>query len=293
MSVLDAPRGYAQLGLDASSGERVVITGEGGRSMQVAERVATGRRRVTLLLSSWQHGAPSPTSMGALLDAAARRGVSVQGAKVARALGARSLEAVLVHGEVVPCDVLAVVPRRVPGPVPGAATGRHGGVEVGLDMRSAVPGVLSAGGCAELHEGSPPHATLVDEEGPSGRVAGANAAGHRARLSAARCFSRSALGVTWTRRGTGAAPARAAGLDAVAIGRRDAESACTIVYDRATGAVLGLETVEARYSSGPVAASMGPFTTLRSLAYEGSLGSSDISMVSETARLGLEAWSRS
>ena len=295
VSVLDSPEGYGGLGRDMASAERVVVSGEGARGLQVAEAVAAGGRRVTLFVSSWQHRRPSSLAAEVLFAAAGRRGVAVRQGRVDRALGARRLEAVLDQGEVVPCDALAMVPRRVPRGIPGqVAEGRHGGARVGLDMRTSAPGVFSAGGCAELAEGLPPHATLEDEQGPSGRVAGANATGSTVRISASRRASCSVFGLEWVCIGADVPAARAAGLDAVAFGMRgDETSSCTLVYTRASGTVLGLEVVGGQSRSEPAIPRMGLPATLRSLAYDDQLGSSDISMVSETARLGLEAWSKS
>lgn len=293
--VLDTPGSYAGLGREVASAERVVVAGEGGRGMQVAERVASDGRRVTVIPSSWQHGAPGAPAADVLRSALEGMGISVGTCRVDRALGTRRLEAVLAGGEVVPAEALAVVPRRTPGRVPGqAAVGRHGGVRIELDTRTSVPGILSAGGCAELGVGSPPHSTLEDEPGPSGRVAGANATGFSVSLPTARRFSCSAFGLVWARIGEEVAGARAAGFDADAVGERwDERSSCSIVYDRARGTVLGLEVVHEREGAEPALPPMRGPLTLRSLAYECPLGSSDISMVSETARLGLGVWSRS
>ena len=294
VNVLDSPGAYAGLGRDLASAERVVVAGEGVRGMQVAERAASGGRRATMLLSFWQHAAPGRLAAQVLFDAAERKGVSVRAGRLDRALGARGLEAVLTGGEVLPSDVLAVVPRRMPRPVPSpAAVGPGGGVLVGPEMRTTVPGVFSAGGCAELEWG-PSHATLEDEQGPSGRIAGANAGGADVRISESRRFRCAVFGLSWTRMGAGVAAARAAGVEVGTVGvRRDERSSCAIVYDRRKGTALGVETVEEEAHAEPMLVALGGLATLRSLAYCSALGSSDISLVSEAARLGLERWSRS
>ena len=293
VTLLDSPEAFARLGRDLRVAERVLVAGEGSRGLQVAERAATGGRRVTVVVTSWQHGAPGPLAAKVLCDAAARKGVSVRQGRVDRALGQRALQAVLVDGEVVPADALAVAPRRVPRNVPHPASpGRRGGVRVGLGMETTVPDVFAAGGCAELSEGNPPQATLEDEPGSSGRIAGANAAGGRAKVPPSRRFSASLFGLVWTRVGIGVSAAGAAGLDVVG-GRGDDSSSCAMVYDRARGDVLGVELVGDESHRDILPHFIGRLGTLRSLAYDGALGSSDISMVSETARLGLEAWSRS
>ncbi|MDE1857649.1 MAG: FAD-dependent oxidoreductase [Thaumarchaeota archaeon] len=293
VTLLDSPEAFARFGRDLCAAERVLVAGEGARVLQVAERAASGGRGVTAVITSWQHAAPGPLAAKVLCDAASRRGVSVRQGRVDRALGPRALQAVLVDGEVVPADALAVAPRRVPRRVPHPASpGRLGGVRVGFGMETTVPDVFAAGGCAELSEGNPPQATLEDELGPSGRIAGANAAGGRARMPLNRRFSTHLFGLLWTRVGTGVSVAGAAGLDVIGE-RADDHSSCAMVYDRAKGDVLGMELVGDESHRELLPHFTGRLGTLRSLAYDGALGSSDISMVSETARLGLEAWSRS
>jgi NADPH-dependent 2,4-dienoyl-CoA reductase/sulfur reductase-like enzyme len=295
VTVMDSPERYAGLRQAWASSERVAVAGEGTRAMEIADRVAYGGRRVTVLLSTWQHAAPGALAAQVLQDAAMERGVSLVCGRVDRALGPSRLEAITSAGQVLPCDALAVAPRRTPNHIPGqAAVGRHGGVRTRLDMRSGVPGILSAGGCAELEEGNPSPCTLEDEQGTSGRIAGANAAGAGVRMPACRRASCSVFGLVWTRVGMGASAARAAGLDVgEVVERRDERSSCTITYDRASGVAVGLEVVSEQGSREQAAAPLDGPATLRSLAYGGTLGSSDISMVSETARLGLELWSRS
>ena len=295
VTILDSPEKYSALGRDMASADAVVVSGEGGRGLQVAEKAAGRGRRVALFISSWQHAAPGPLASRVLFDAAEQRGVSVRAGRVSRALGAVKLEAVLAQGEVVPAGALAVAPRRTPRPVLGpAGVGKRGGVKVGLDLRTSTPGILAAGGCAELSEGSPSGASLEDEQEPSGRTAGANATGSTVVMPHARRVTCSVFGLVWTCVGTGIAAARAAGLEVDSVGeRRDEVTSCALVYDRATGRVLGLEAVHEQRACGVAIPGIVTPTTLRSLAYDGSLGSSDISMVSETARLGLQAWSRS
>lgn len=294
-TTMDSPGTYGRFGLALASSERVAVAGEASRGLQVAERATAGGRQVTVFASSWQHGAPGLLAGSVLSDAARERGVSLVHGRVDRALGARKLEAVLVAGKVVPADALAVVPRRVPGRIPNpAAPGKHGGLSVMLDMRTGCPDILAAGGCAEVEEGNPPSATLEDEEGPSGRIAGASATGLDVRLPVFRRWSCSVFGLTWSCVGIGGAAARAAGLYVDEVGeRRDGRSSCALVYDRRSGAVLGVETVGAPAEGEAPVPHLDRQVTLRTLAYGDALGSSDITAVSDTARLALETWSKS
>jgi len=74
--------------------------------------------------------------------------------------------------------------------------------------------------------------------------------------------------------------------DRTAIGRNGEKTACEIVFDRKSGMVAGMEFVGEIGSRvmGEVPSTID--LNLRALAYGGT-GSSDISLISETARLGL------
>jgi NADPH-dependent 2,4-dienoyl-CoA reductase/sulfur reductase-like enzyme len=290
VTVLDGPSKYSGLGRELGSVERAVVAGEGVRGMQVAERIAAAGRRVTLVVSFWQRRPPGGPAAEVLFDAARAMGVGVSCGRVGRALGATQLEAALVEGRVVPSDSLAFVPLRVPRvPPTTAALGKRGGVAVGPDMRTSVPSTLSAGGCAELTSGIPPSSTLEEEQRSTGRVSGANASGADLRVPATRRSVCSIFGLTWTSIGVGLAESRAAGLAAVSR-RWDEWTSCTVVYERGRGVVMGLEVVEDASRPSPSLPSEVSRCTLKSLAYC-PLGSSDISVVSETARQGLKEWS--
>lgn len=291
--VLDSAGSYEELGAAACSADRVLVCGEGARGLQVAERIAARGTRASLLVSCWQPGEPSPPVLEVISCAAFERGINVAPGRAERVTGIARVEAVLAGGEVVPCDAFAFIPRRVPRALPIAArSGRSGGTLVDTLLRTSMPGVFAAGGCAELEGSLPSGSTLGTEPGMSGRVAGANAAGASIRIGPTRSWSSCVLGLRWSNAGPGASACRAVGMDVREVGRRwDARSACTLVYERKTGRVVGTEVVEPIDSpSAGLAISAAASANLRSLAY-GGLGSSDISLVSETARLGLMSWS--
>jgi thioredoxin reductase len=288
VTVMDSPAKYR--GLEVAESERLVVSGEGERGMELAGMFAGGRR-TTLMVEAWQRGPPGAHAMSVLEDVSASAGVTLSSGGVGRALGPNRLEAVLVEGRVVLADFLVFVPRRLPRSVAGLSS-TCGGVKVGLDLRSDVPSTLAAGGCAQLAAGLPPNAVLDQEPGGSGRIAGANSTGADFRLPIHRVRKSLAFGLTWTRFGAPPGSAMIGGRELATFGERwDERSSCSIVYDRKRGDVLGIETVEdpsrrtAFLPCLPV--------TLRTLAYDGAWGSSDISMVSETARLGLREWSGS
>ncbi|MDG6899340.1 MAG: FAD-dependent oxidoreductase [Nitrososphaerota archaeon] len=291
--VLDSAARYEEFGSASASADRILICGEGARGLQVAERLSARGARPSLMVSCWQRGGPSSPVLGVVSDAAHARGICLGPGTVSRVVGFARTEAVIARGDVVPCDVLAFIPRRVPVAIRLAAPpGRSGGVLVDRYLRARAPGVFAAGGCAELDGSLPPRATLVDEPRLSGRTAGANSAGGNISIGSVRSWSLSVLGLRWSRTGPDAPTCESLGMDVREVGRRwSGCSACSLVYERGTGRVIGAEVIEPADSpTGGLGSSASGSATLRSLAYAHP-GSSDISVVSDTARLGLASWS--
>jgi thioredoxin reductase len=295
VTTLDRPGKYVELGLALGAVSVAVVQGEGRRGLAVAERLGGGGRKVKLLISNWQDEEPSPPILAVLSQAAEDEGISIARGRVDRAIGWGALEGVITAGKVVPCDTLALVPRRVPSTVttPGGP-GRLGGISVDMNMRTGVHGVYAAGGCAELEAGLPPSATLGGEAASSGRIAGANSMGQNLTIGFARFMEVVLFGLRWLRVGVGHSSSRGLGTKVGVVGRRwDSSSACTIFYDERSGKVVGLETVEEVTSlSHEILSVVSGSASLRTMAYGGASGSSDISLVSDTARLGLQSWSR-
>ncbi len=284
---------YAELGRSRGSILHPIVFGEGARALQVAEQLSGDDRSVQVVASHWQHGEPSAAVREVLEHAAGRRRVSVANGKVTRAVGEGSLEAVVVGGRVACCDSLALLPDRIPRVVPAAARlGRAGGFAVDRGLRTSSPSIYAAGGCAEICAGDSGSVTLEGEPGMSGRIAGANSVGHSLTMGSVVRIEVAAFSLLWTTvearfglAGTSLFP-----LDTVTQRWAD-DSACTITFERLKGRVVRVESVErgshGRTQSPPLALTG---ETLRSLAYS---GSSDISLVSDTARLGLRHWSDS
>ncbi len=210
-----------------------------------------------------------------------------------RVLGDESTEAVVVSGEVLACDSLALVPRRVPKVVPTEArTGPLGGIVVERDMRTTIQSVFAAGGCAEVRAGIAPSSTLDEECLVSGRIAASNCMGEKNLIPRARCIELLVFGLRWIRAGMEAQSAAHSGGRIAQVGLRRGLSACTILYDRPTQRVVGFESIEPPEASpiGGIMLEGGP--SLTTLSY-GGLGSIDISVVPDTARLGLRQCQRS
>ena len=288
--LLDRAREYADVGNSASSASKVVIYGEGMRGLQVASRIYRGRD-VRIIISHWAEGEPSWNIRAAIFRAAGECGVSIGYGTLSKAIGLGPLEAVVVDGKIVPCDLLALLPRRVPRVIPmPAQTGRYGGLSVDRHLMTSTACTYAAGGCAELSCRRGAGSTLENESGMSGRVAGANAAGRHLTFEGAKSKELRFFGLRWAAAGDWGAPFGESPTVGV-ITETLEESACTITFERSTGRALGVETVEPA-DSAPVDLSSvaSGAASMRTLAYG---GSSDISLVSETARLGLRTWQSS
>lgn len=292
--VLDGARKYAEVGRAISSVEEVLVAGEGFRGLEAAEKLGGRGRRVSLIVSHWQWEAPSPVAFQVIVEAAQEKGVRVLGGTLTRAVGAGMVEAVVADGSVLPCDALVIVPRRVPRMIQvEARRGSRGGLLVDRLMKTSAESTYAAGGCAELEGAIPPRATLEREAGLSGRIAGSNCMGTKHAIGLVRFNELYVFGLRWTRVGMGPVSARASGLVVSDVERRwGRTSACSVAYERFTGRVMGVESVEATNISPVSLPPLESGATLKTLAFSG-LGSSDISLVSETARLGIGSWPRS
>ena len=294
--ILDGTESYAALGRERSSMSRVVLQGKGIHAFHVADRLTGGGRSVTLLAAHWMESFACKTIGDAVRDAAAEKGISIIDSKLECAVGSGRVEAVIAGGAVVPCDILAVLPGRRPRvPRTFAETGPKGGLLVDEFLVSSSPLLYAAGWCAEPRNGRPNPFTLEGASAMSGRVAGANATGHRLALRPSRFAEASFFGLRWARAGASLGEARGRGCVVSEISRRwSPESACSMVYERPSGKILGVELVIEEGSERlGIFAEITSSSSLRGVAYGVSGDSSDISLVSDTARLGLEAWSGS
>ena len=288
--VLDSARAYSDLGRLSGQASRVVVTGEGVRCLEVADRLAGGGKTVDVVISDWRPAPPSSATSEVLYEAAKERGVGIRSGSVTRALGAGELEAALVDGAVTRCDALVVVPRRVPNVVPSRLRlGPAGGVLVDGGLRTGDPSTFAVGGCAEPARAAPPR-TFSEEPSMTGRVAASNCLGDGLRPGTPGRWGRVIFGLRWTRYGA-FPPSGPPGPGRPGIAKRwDRRTACAIAFEGATGRILAVEAAEDADSRSSVAFPTSP-TSLSSLAY-GGFGSSDISPVSDTARLALEKWRR-
>jgi hypothetical protein len=159
-------------------------------------------------------------------------------------------------------------------------------------MRSSEFGVYAGGGCSEMvpPDGS---STLPLRSSPaaSGKVAGANSTGRNGFLRWAGSFSTVLFGLSFEGAGLSFQEASGGGMRAVETAKSDgSSSACSVVYHQPTGRVLGaqLASPTARGISGTIAMAVSSRLDLGSLAYSDLGDSTDISLLQDTARQGLE-----
>jgi NADPH-dependent 2,4-dienoyl-CoA reductase/sulfur reductase-like enzyme len=287
--ILDGASRYIQLGRLRSSMSEIVVQGEGALALQVAGQLCGDGRRVRILANRWNHGEPSPAVREVLEDAAGEREISTMKGILGKAVGSGSLEAIVVEGSVIPCDTLAVLPKRTPRVLPmEARIGTKGGILVDRTLVTSSPSIFAAGGCAELSSDPFTSKTLEDRTAQSGRIAGANSLGNHYVVDPVVPTVVAIFGLRWTRVCTGATAASVPGRLASSVSQRvGSKSACTIVFERVNGRVLAIETVEETTNpSVDISPGSTGAESLRTLAYS----SSDISLVSDTARLGLNIW---
>jgi NADPH-dependent 2,4-dienoyl-CoA reductase/sulfur reductase-like enzyme len=283
--LLDSQRSYQDLGSESGNYGRIVIAGEGGRSLEVAERLTGGGRSIRVVVSHWQAGPPSRLVFCHISEAAKQRNVSITSGRLTDAVGTGRVEAAVIEGEVSSCDSVIFVPRRLPRvPVTDVRLGRTGAVLVGRSLAASVPGTFAAGGCAEV-EGVESPSTLAGEPSSSGRIAGANCLGATVSLSSVSSTELLLFGLRWVRMRARQTRAQL-GWNRTTISQNGEKTACEIAFDRQSGRVTGMEFVGEIGSRviGEVPSTLD--LNLKALAYGGT-GSSDISMISETARLGL------
>jgi len=292
VSVLDGPEKYEGLRRACPSLDTALVTGGGYRALEVADRLSSRGAKVHLLISGWERDPPSQLALDVIADAAQERGVEARLGGVSKAVGEGRVEAAVVAGAVVPCDLIVVVPPRLPNPVRSKMRlGPGGGLEVDRTMRTSEPSVYAVGGCAELKGNAQGCGVLADVSSISGRIAGSNCAGTHRSIAGTLVDELQVFGLRWSR--TTAFPRGARlGRGWETVDRRwGPGSACSIAHERGSEKVVGVEWV--RPSTSPTAG-LPPLTsglTLESLAF--GLGSSDISPISETARLGLREWPKS
>ena len=290
--ILDGPEKYEELGRARPSIDKVVVVGEGYRGLEVADRLCGLGAEVLLMISCWQYEAPAEIVVDVIEDAAGERGIEIKRGVVSKVVGNGRVEAVVAGGSVIPCDTVVVAPLRIPNPVRSSLRlGHMGAVEVDGAMRTSEPSMFAAGGCAELKGSLFASGTLTSEPSLTGRIAGSNSAGSTHSIGGERIDELRVFGLGWSRIGRRGAPRKCWNKAETVSRRWGHASACVITHERFSERVVGVESIQPSSSSPAGLPPLAPGVTLGALAY--GLGLSDISQISETARLGLRDWPKS
>jgi pyruvate/2-oxoglutarate dehydrogenase complex dihydrolipoamide dehydrogenase (E3) component len=293
--ILDSLPRYMELSRRMGCSASAVVCGKGLSAFKVADRLRGEGRKVTFLCPGriLDDGLSSVVRR-LLLQRAAEAGVQLLDLSLDRAVGTDSVEAVIARGKVIRCDTLAVLPDQVPDfPHGHLETGPRGGILVDRTLRSNSGRCYAAGGCAEFGVGGMSQTMLLGRSAEaSGRVAGANASGLKLPFTPASSIDAALFGLRFASAGLRVGEAPPLWMDAVeTTWRRDSTSACSIVHDRLSGRVLGVQVLgpSSCHLSGFLSLVVTQSVRLSTLAYGDSGSSTDISLVAETASQGL-AW---
>ncbi len=283
---------YFHLGRAAANYERVVVSGHAIDALRIGSDLSGRGTSVAVIVPK---GDELERQVGdgaarALKRRAAEMEIEVVTGRPQRALGIERLEAIVVEGKILRCDGLALLPDLDPSfPSNSADLGQRGGILVDEHLGTSIPGLLAAGGCAEMAISS--HwrtGSLERSADASGRAAGANAAGRATTFLPVGYVQLRLFGLDLVVAGLTEIEARFVGYDATETHyRQDDTTECTIVSEKRTGRVLGVQIVSpsgARGQAVPFAALQ--LMTMKSLAYSDFGGSTDISLVAEAARQG-------
>ena len=303
--ILKGPADYVRLSTQLEALQTIVVSGPVPLGLRLGEILANKGKRVFVYCGreGLAHQFSDPVA------AAIRRQVSVGNRKnevklvdasIDSVLGVHEAEAVASSGSVRTCDGVVVVPRSVPVvPAVGCERGRNGGLLVDASMSTSLRGVFAAGDSAEIKfKSGSVTARLHSTSIIGGEVAGVNAAGGKASASPSWAVGQTYFGLELSSAGLGEEEALAIGLDAgTETGRyREVrfgggrETLISMVYDRASHQVYGLQIAGWGASSLSSAASMTVSLGLRveqllRMEFPYSPGSSyEISPISLTAR---------
>jgi NADPH-dependent 2,4-dienoyl-CoA reductase/sulfur reductase-like enzyme len=265
--VLRGPEDYLKLSAGMEALQTVVVSGPIPLALKLGEIIARKGKGVRVYCGREGLARQFPEPVASAI----RRQVSVSSKKagvvlvddsVDSILGVEKAEAISSSGSVQTCDGVVVIPRSVPAvPAVECEKGRDGGLLVDASMSTSLGGVLAAGDSAEFRfkSGSVP-ARLYSTSRMGGEVAGINAAGGRATAAASWAVEQTYFGLEFCSAGLSEVEALAMGLDArTETGEsRDPsfsgsggtrETLVSLVYDRATHQVYGLQVAGWRASS--------------------------------------------
>ncbi|HVC27276.1 MAG TPA: FAD/NAD(P)-binding oxidoreductase [Nitrososphaerales archaeon] len=271
--VLKGPADYILLseGLDAL--QTVVVSGPIPLALKVGEILAARGKRAQVYCGKEGLERQFSTPVAAAIRRAASSGrkagrVLLVDGPVDSILGVARAEAIVSSGSVSTCDAVVVIPASAPSfPLVDCKKGRGGGLLVDSSMSTSQPGVFAAGDSAEIKfkSGSVP-ARLHSTSRMGGEVAGTNAAGGRATAAPSWAVEQTYFGLEFCSAGLSEEEASAMGLEAATetATSRDVrfekeerrETFVSMVYDKGTHQVYGLQVAGWRASSLSSAASL-------------------------------------
>ncbi len=273
--VLSGPSDYLRLSAGLGSLHTIAVSGPVPLGLKLGEILAAKGKRV--LLYCGKEGLAHQFSEA--FAGAIRREVSLRGREavvvvedsVDSILGVQRAEAIASGGSVQTCDGVVVVPRSVPAfPAVDCEKGSNGGLLVDSSMSTSLRNVFAAGDAAEIRfkSGSVP-ARLHSTSRMGGEVAGTNAAGGQATAAPSWTVEQEYFGLELCSAGLSESEALAMGLDAATESGESRDllfggsgsggggvTMVSMVYDRATHQVYGLQVAGWRASSLSSAASL-------------------------------------
>ncbi len=297
--VLDGARALVEFNAASAGYSRLVLCGSGPHALEIAESLLRKGVKVAMVSRTGAlSGHFNAVIRESVIAAAHELGLSEFNSRLPKVVGVERVEAVVIEGEVMPCDCVVVVPDLVPRvPSTTAALGRYGGVIVDSRMQSSVADTFAAGNCAEYTVGSYSRPIMLHSTAMvSGRVAGWNAAGRCFSFWPVGSMSKRLFGLSIMSAGLGLEEAKVAGFEAAeSVSRSDDGAACSIVFESLSGLVLGIQVATPRPAAQPdaLAITVSRRSLLSDLAFLETSGSTDISPMVEAAREGMRRWRRS
>lgn len=266
--LLKTAEDYVAVSDGLGSMDRVVVSGPVLLGLKMGEVLSKKGKTVTVYCGRGGLAGQFSSGVAARLRDAALGGeagdLSIVEGSIESILGVKKVEAVTSGGSVSTCDAVVLVPRSAPSfPETGCTKGPSGGMLVDASMATSLAGVFAAGDAAEVRfrAGSVP-ARLFSTGATGGEVAGVNAAGGRAVAAFSWAMQQTILGVEYCSAGLRESEAPGLGLDPATVagafggGDRRKETLVSMVYDRSTRRVYGIEVAGWRASSLSAAASM-------------------------------------
>ena len=293
--VLDSADAYRELAIALPDSSSAFIAGEGLEALEVASNVSKVTPTKALVGNLERALGVQPATASTIRGAAASMGAALLDTRLQRAVGLQKVEGIVFGDQVYACDLLVVVPRRVPThPIIDAPLTSLGAISVDRNLASGMPSVFAAGGCAAMAESrSSRFLPLGADPRNSGRAAGRNASGLAERFTSWSSQTTDIFGLRLAKAGVDASDPIVLSGEAVPVtivfGDR---LACTVYHGRRSGRILGVEAVgEPSEVSGESARIVVSLSVSLSALAQCAIGSStDISLLAETARQALKNW---